>query len=97
MKLAFGMFIFLFFYIIEITISGLLTHWYWAMLFAMTLYPTGVFTIHYIKRFYYLKGTMRYINLFIKKSNLIANLKLIRKELIDELEEGRQLYLNAIK
>ncbi len=97
MKLAFGMFIFLFFYIIEITISGLLTHWYWAVLFTMTLYPTGVFTIHYIKRFYYLKGTMRYINLFIKKSNLIANLKLIRKELIDELEEGRQLYLNAIK
>lgn len=97
MKLAFGMFVFLLFYILEIVIFGMLTHWYWALLFAMTLYPTGVFTIHFIKRYYYLKGSIRYINLFIKKSNLIANLKLIRKELIDELEEGRQLYLHAIK
>lgn len=97
MKLAFGMFVFLLFYILEIVIFGMLTHWYWALLFTITLYPTGVFTIHYIKRYYYLKGSIRYINLFIKKSNLIANLKVIRKELIDELEEGRQLYLNFIK
>jgi len=97
MKLAFGMFIFLFFYSIEIITLGLLTHWYWAVLFALTLYPSGVFTIHYIKRYYYLQGTIRYIDLFIKKSNLITNLKLIRKELINELDEGRELYRNAIK
>jgi len=73
----------------------MLTHWYWAILFAMTLYPTGVFTIQYIKQYFYLKGSIRYVNLFIKKSDLITNIKLIRKELIDELEEGRALYLNA--
>ena len=48
MKLAFGMFVFLIFYIIEIVAIGMLTEWYWAVLFAMTLYPAGVFTIHYI-------------------------------------------------
>jgi len=95
MKLAFGMFVFLLFYILEIVIFGMLTHWYWAILFAMTLYPTGVFTIQYIKQYFYLKGSIRYVNLFIKKSDLITNIKLIRKELIDELEEGRALYLNA--
>jgi len=97
MKLAFGMFVFLLFYILEIVIFGMLTHWYLAILFAMTLYPTGVFTIQYIKQYFYLKGSIRYVNLFIKKSNLIANLKLIRKELIDELEKGRALYLNTIR
>ena len=97
MKLAFGMFVFLIFYIIEIVTIGMLTQWYWAVFFSVTLYPAGVFTIDYIKRYYYLKGTIRYINLFVKKSNLITNLKLTRKELIDELEEGRELYLNSIK
>lgn len=97
MKLAFGMFVFLIFYIIEIILLGNHTHWYWAVMFAITLYPAGVFTIHYIKRYYYLKGSIRYINLFIKKSNLIANLKLMRKELIDDLEEGRELYLKALQ
>jgi 1-acyl-sn-glycerol-3-phosphate acyltransferase len=97
MKLAFGMFVFLFFYLSIIIILAMLTHWYWAVLFAMSLYPAGVFTINYIKRYYYFRGNIRYINLFIKKSNLIANLKLIRKELIEELEESRELYINTIK
>ena len=97
MKLAFGVFVFLFFYITEIIVFGILTQWYWAMLFAITLYPSGIFTIHYIKRFFYILGTIRYVNLFINKGNLITNLKLIRKELIDELEEGRTLYFNSLK
>lgn len=97
MKLALGVLVFLVFYSIEILIFGLLTQWYWAVLFAIGLYPAGVFTIHYIKRYYYLKGSLRYINLFIKKNNLIANLKLMRKELIDELEDGREWFLRANK
>ena len=97
MKLALGVLVYLVFYTIEIITFGLLTHWYWAVVFLLTLYPTGVFTIHYIKRYYYIKGSIRYINLFIKKSSLMANLKLMRKELIHDLEEGRELYLKAGK
>jgi len=95
MKLAFGMFVFFLFYIVEISFLGTHTDWYWAVLFAITLYPAGIFTIHYLKQYYYVKDTIRYINLFVKKSDLITNLKLIRKELIDELDEGKEMYLNA--
>lgn len=97
MKLAFGMFVFLLFYIIETLTLGAFTSWYWGVLFALTLYPAGVFTLHYIRRYYLLIGNFRYIRLFIKKSNLIARLKIVRQELIDELEEGREMYLKATK
>lgn len=93
MKLALGMFVFLIFYIIQILILGSITSWYWTILFALSMYPAGLFTINYIKNYYLTKGNFRYINLFKKRGDLIKKLKLTRDELISELEEGHNLYL----
>jgi len=92
MKLALGMFVFLIFYIVQIVIIGSFTNWYWTILFALSLYPAGLFTINYIKNYYLIKGNIRYINLFKRRSKIIKKLKLTRQELIDEMEEGRNLY-----
>ena len=62
---------------------------------ALLLYPLGLFAVNYIKNYYLFRGNFRYIYLFIRKSDLITELKLKRKELIDELEEGRNLFLKS--
>ena len=95
MKIAFGMFVFLIFYIMEIIIFASFANWYWWIVFALSLYPLGLFTVNYIKNYYLFRGNFRYIYLFIKRSNLITELQITRKEIIEELEEGRQLYLNS--
>ncbi|MBT8260594.1 MAG: hypothetical protein KJN82_04710, partial [Bacteroidia bacterium] len=97
MKIAFGMFVFLIFYVLEIIVITSLTNWKLGILIALLLYPLGLFTINYIKNYYLFRGNFRYIYLFIRKSDLITELKIKRKELIDELEEGRNLFLNSEK
>ena len=93
LKIAAGMFIFLFLYIIEAFIVGSFAGFYWSLAFLFSLYPSGLFTISYLKRYYLVRGTMMYMRLFMKKSDLIARLKLDRKELVDILEEGKARYL----
>ena len=97
LKMASGMFIFLFLYIIEAVILGLLTHWIWGVIFILSLYPAGLFTIHYIKTYYQTRGTIKYLQLFMRKSDLIASLKTTRKTLVDELEEGKEEFLTFVK
>ena len=94
MKLAFGMFIFLIFYIIQIIVLGSLAHWFWVVVFGLTLYPAGLFTISYLKNYFLVRGNLRYLYLLNRKSDLISDLKQTRQELMNELEEGRQLYIN---
>jgi len=95
MKIAFGMFVFLIFYVLEIIVFTSFIHWYWWIVFTLSLYPLGLFTVNYIKNYYLFRGNFRYIYLFIRKSHLITELQITRKEIIEELEEGRQLYLNS--
>ena len=95
MKIAFGMFVFLIFYVLEIIVFTSFIHWYWWIVFTLSLYPLGLFTVNYIKNYYLFRGKFRYIYLFIRKSHLITELQITRKEIIEELEEGRQLYLNS--
>lgn len=95
-KLAFGMFIFLIFYIIEFIVFASFTNIYWGILFVLSLYPAGVFTINFIKTYYLMRGSLRYVNLFLRNSNLVTKLKLERKELVDMLEEGRALFLESL-
>lgn len=95
MKIAFGMFVFLIFYVLEIIVITSLTNWKLGILMALLLYPLGLFAVNYIKNYYLFRGNFRYIYLFIRKSDLITELKLKRKELIDELEEGRNLFLKS--
>ena len=88
-RMAGGMFIFLIMYIVEAVIVGLSTNFWWALLFILTLYPAGLFTITYLKEYYQMRGTLKYIGLFLKKSDLIARIKTTRAELVKDLEKGR--------
>lgn len=92
-KIATGMFIFLIVYILETMVVGRFTNIGWALVFILSLYPAGVFTLSYMKRYFQMIGTLKYLRLFIQKSDLVAKLKVTRKQLIDELEAGREEYL----
>jgi glycerol-3-phosphate O-acyltransferase/dihydroxyacetone phosphate acyltransferase len=94
-RMAGGMFIFLLSYIIQASIVGFFTSFWWALLFIVSLYPAGMFTISYLKHYYQLRGTFKYLSLFMRKSDLIARIKVTRSELVDELERGRLEYLKA--
>ena len=89
-RMAGGMFIFLFMYILQATVVGFFTNFWWALLFIITLYPAGLFTITYLKEYFQIRGTLKYLQLFLKKSDLIARIKVTRTELVAELENGRE-------
>ena len=93
--MAGGMVIFLIAYLVEATLIALLLNFWWAFGFILLLYPTGLFTINYIKHYYQLRGTLKYVQLFMRKSNLIAKVKVTREELVAELEKGREEYMAA--
>jgi len=97
LKLAIGMFIFLFLYITEAVIFSSYTTWYWGLLFLISLYPSGVFTVNYLKNYYQARGTFKYLRIFIRKSDLITSLKTTRQELVDELESGKTQYQDYLK
>ncbi len=97
LKLASGLFIFLILYILESLFIRSFTNNYIALGFLLSLYPAGMFTVSYIKNYYKMRGTFKYIRLFIKKSDLIAELKTTRKELVATLERGKKLYVEKVK
>ncbi|MCU0369440.1 MAG: 1-acyl-sn-glycerol-3-phosphate acyltransferase [Cyclobacteriaceae bacterium] len=92
-KIAVGMFVFLIVYVAQATIVGLYTNVWWALLFITSLYPAGVFTLNYLKRYFQVSGTLKYLRLFMRKSDLVAKLKITRQQLIDKLEAGKEEYL----
>ncbi|MBT8270128.1 MAG: hypothetical protein KJN59_12975, partial [Bacteroidia bacterium] len=95
MKLAFGMFVFLLFYIVQILFIISLTKWYWGLLFALSLYPCGLFAVNYINQWYRLRGHLIFRRLYSKKRNVINRLQVMRNGLLEELDEGRLLYLES--
>jgi len=95
-KTAVGMFAFLIMYFIEAIVFGIYTNFICGLLFLFSLYPLGLFTMSYIKNYYKARGTIKYILLFIRKSDIIANLKKTRKDLVNELEERKKEYLENI-
>lgn len=88
-KLAVGLLIFTFIYAIESSIIGFYFGAFWGVVFFTTLYPAGVFTLDYIKTFYKLQGSIRYLNFFIRKSDQVTKLKMEREKLIEELEKRK--------
>tara|TARA_B100000809_G_scaffold266892_1_gene332622 strand:+ start:12863 stop:14197 length:1335 start_codon:yes stop_codon:yes gene_type:complete len=94
MKLGLGMFIFLICYIIESIVFANCINTLWALLFVLSLYPIGLFTVNYIKEYFKARGTLKYLFLKRRKSALINELKTTRQELVTELEEGKDFYLN---
>ena len=92
-KLAVGLLVFLISYLVESILVASLFGNLWAVLFFISLYPAGFFTIDYIKTYYKLRGAIHYLSLFMRKSDMVARLKTRRQELIDELEKRKEDYL----
>ncbi|WP_242091989.1 lysophospholipid acyltransferase family protein [Aestuariivivens sediminicola] len=97
MKIAFGMFVFLVFYCIETALFAVYIHTIYALVFLLMLYPTGLFTLNYIKSFYLYKEKIRYYQLNLNHNKLIEKLKRKRRELLYELEIGNTLYAQSLK
>lgn len=95
MKLAFGMFVFLFFYIVQILLFASFTNWILGIVFALSLYPSGLFTINYINHWYRFRGHATYRRLKTKRKDRIRQLHDLREALLSELDKGRQMYLKA--
>ncbi len=94
-RMAAGMFVFLFVYIIQ---AALLIHWTnWAigLILLLSFYPAGVFALFYIKTLYRLRYTFDFWSIWNRKKSLIFQLRQMRNELIEELEKGREDYLKA--
>lgn len=94
-RMAGGMFVFLILYIVEACLVWSVTNIVWALIFLLSLYPAGLFTLHYLKKYFQGLHRIKYIQLFLRKSDLIAHIKVTREALIDELERGRMEYLDA--
>ena len=92
-KLAVGMFVFLLLYGLEAFVFGAFTHVLWGVLVCVSLYPSGLFTIDYIKTYYKVRGTVKYMKLFMQKSNLVIHLKTTRQELVEELELRKKEFI----
>lgn len=94
-KMATGMLIFLITYLVEASIVGYFTNYLWAILFILSLYPAGLFTVDYFKKYYKVRGTIKYLRIFMKKGDLIANLKSTRQELVNELELRKDEFIKV--
>lgn len=97
MKLGLGMFLFLIGYIIEGILFANYTNILWAFLFVLSLYPMGLFTINYIKKYFQARGTLKYLFLKRRKPDLINKLKETRNTLVDEIEFGKKEFQNFKK
>jgi len=96
MKLAFGMFVFLVFYILETLIFVSFANWLWGIVFVLSLYPSGLFVVNYINRWYRFLGYLNYLRLKSSRKDSIGRLRALREELLQELDKGRQVYLKGL-
>jgi hypothetical protein len=97
MKLGLGMFLFLICYLIEGSIFANYVNALWALLFVLSLYPLGLFTVNYIKEYFQARGTLKYIFLKKRKPDLIDEMKKTRQELVDALEFGKKEFNDSRK
>ena len=97
MKIAFGMFVFLIFYIVLTILFAQYIHKIYALVFLCALYPTGLFALNYIKNFYLFREKIRYFQLNTRKNKPLAKLRRRRKELINEVDHVRKLYLQSLE
>lgn len=92
-NLSVGLVVFMIFYFLEAYLVSSYSSVFISVLFAISLYPAGLFSLDYIKNYYKFRGKIKYVTLFMHKSDLVAKLKVERQELIDELEKRKDEYL----
>jgi len=95
MKLAFGLFVFLLFYITQMLAFNAFTNWLWGIIFVLSLYPAGLFALNYINQWYRYQGHLTYSRLKANRKNRIRKLHAFREVLLKELDKGRQRYIEA--
>lgn len=97
-SLVLGTFSFLIFYTIQIYLSWYFSKNGWVVLGYSILLPiSGLFAYRYAKRISYLKGKWKWLSLFMKRSNLAADLIKQRESIVVEIEKGRKEYEEIIK
>lgn len=93
-NISVGMLVFLLMYSLESVLISNYGNNLIGVLFFIILYPMGLFTISYINSYYKFRGNIKYITLFIQKSDVVSRLQRERKDLIDELEKRKEEYLD---
>jgi 1-acyl-sn-glycerol-3-phosphate acyltransferase len=88
LKLAAGMFIFLIFHILESLAVANYTNWYIGLMFLFSLYPTGLFSLHYSKWFLAIVEDFKLLSITKRKSTFIESLKKERLEILRDLQIG---------
>lgn len=89
-KLAVGCFTFLGFYLGEAWLVMHYTNFWLGALYLLVLYPTGLFALQYLKKYFKVRGTLTYLVIFMKKSKLINQLLKDREAIITELEIAKK-------
>jgi len=92
LKITSGAFIFLIFYILEAFVVKQFTNSYWTIIFLCLLYPTGIFALNYVKRFYAVLDTIKYLRISSRKMDFIERLRFDRDEMINTIEKWRIEY-----
>lgn len=94
-KLALGMFSFLIFYIFQSMLLGWITQWYWAVLFILSFFPSGLVCLDYLKRFNSLKHEIQ-LNVLSKEGiKIFKELKLERTRLLHDWAGLKESYLQS--
>lgn len=91
-RLAAGMFIFLFTYLLEAGIITWWTSWPIGLASLLLFYPCGVYTLYYLKAAWKFRYSLDYLFIWRKRKHLIERLRVIRSDLIQALEDGRRQY-----
>lgn len=96
LQISLGVLSFLTFHILQSIIVFAFFNIIIAVIYFLLLYPTGLFTLRYLKEYYRFKNRIRLIRLLLDKGDLMTKLAIERKEIIDALEKGKNEYLQAM-
>lgn len=94
-RMAAGMFVFLFVYLIQAGLMIIWSNWIVGTALLISFYPAGVFALFYIKTAFQLRYTLDFWSIWNRKRTVIDNLRAARQSLIETLEKGRAEYLAA--
>ena len=92
LQLAAGMFMFLIFYILQFVALNSFFGFAVSLAISLSFYPTGLFTVFYLRITMNLITLFRHLQLFRRKSTLMSNLKDERDEILaifNKQEEAR--------
>ena len=94
-KLAVGMFTFLILYVFQMMTLGWITQWYWAVLFGLSFFPSGLFCLNYLNRLNSFRYDFHYRALYNRRTKILDELKLLRLSLSNEWESYQESYWHS--